>query len=395
MQLKNILILASSAEDLHRIEDQLRDESDWHLTLLRVTETLNGNLRRAFSEVDLALVCCRSGQSSLLEAIDALPEAHRPRVLVCGDLNSPEATRLLVRIGVVDLLPSTPTTPELQSAVRRALREVRTTDRSEREACVVSVFDASGGTSAPLIAGSLAHLVAEASRKTLLIDLDLIYAPLAAMFGLNSTRGIVEAIRNVDSLDMTALEGYVVRHSSGLDLLTSVATGAIPPSLNANEFSRVLALCQKRYEFIFIAANRWLDPLSIEAASASHHVLVVVSQSLTDVRLATRLRQLLTQSVGVPESVVRIILNRYSTRSPVKDAMISKVIGATPFAKIPEDGPLVRRSLDSGVPLAELDRHSPLTEALIALETQLTGAMPVAPVSAVRRVFATFSRGER
>lgn len=395
MHLKNILILAYSDEDLHRLEDQLRDERDWRLTLLRVTETLNGTLRRAFSEVDLALIYCRSGQSSLLEAIDALPEAHRPKVLVCGDLNSPEATRLLVRIGVVDLLPSTPTTPELQSAVRRALREVRTTGRSEREAHVISVFGASGGTGAWLIAGSLAHLMAGASKKTLLIDLDLIYAPLAAMFGLTPVRGIVEAIRNVDSLDITALDGYVVRHSSGLDLLSNVATGAIPLSLSAAEFSRLLALCQQRYEFIFISANRWLDPASIEAASASHHVLVTFSQSLSDVRLATRLRQLLTQSVGVPEPVIRIILNRYSTRSPVKDDMISKAIGAMPFSRIPEDGPLVRRSLDSGVPLAELDRHSPMTEALIALQGQLTGARLAPQVSAVRRVLGTFSRGER
>lgn len=395
MHLKNILILASSAEDLHRIEDQLRDESDWHLTLLRVTEALNGNLRRAFSEVDLVLVCCRNGQSSLLETIDAMPETHRPRVVVCGDLNSPEATRLLVRIGVVDLLPSTPTTPELLSAVKRALRDVRTTDRSEREARVTSVFGASGGVGALLIAGSLAHLSAVASRKTLLIDLDLIYAPLAAMFGLHPTRGVIEAIKNVDSLDMTALDGYVVRHNSGLDLLASVASGGVPASMNAAEFSRLLALCQKRYEWIFISANRWLDPASIEAAIASHHVLVAVSQSLCDVRLATRLRHLLTQSVGVPDSVVRIVLNRYSTRSPVKDDMISKAVGTTPYAKIPEDAPLVRRSLDSGVPVAELDRHAPLTEALIVLEGQLTGVAPVPAVSAVRRAFATLSRGER
>jgi len=104
---------------------------------------------------------------------------------------------------------------------------------------------------------------------------------------------------------------------------------------------------------------------------------------------------LLTLNVGVPDSVVRIILNRYSTRSPVKDDMISKAVGATPYAKIPEDGPLVRRSLDSGVPVAELDRHAPLTEALIALKGQLTGVAPAPAVSAVRRVFATLSRGER
>jgi len=393
MQLKRILILASSDEDLHRLEDQLRDESDWHLTSVRVTEALNGTLRRAFSEVDLALVCCRSGQVSLLEAIDALPEANRPRVLVCGDLNSPEATRLLVRIGVVDLLSSTPTTEELQATVRRALREVQKTERSEHAAEVISVFSASGGAGASIIAGSLAHLVAESKKNTLLIDLDLIYAPIEAMFGLHATRGIVEAIRNLDSLDATALDGYIARHDSGLHLLSSVATGAIPTALDASHFARLLDLCQRRYDYIFIAANRWLDSASVEGAAASHHVLVVLSQSLADVRHATRLRQLLTQGVGVPDSILRIILNKYSTRSPVKDDMISKAVGAITVGKIPEDGPLVRRSLDSSTPLAALDRHSEVTEALVALETRLTGLPEVPAVGAVRRMFANLARG--
>lgn len=395
MQLKNILILASSDEDLHRLEDQLRDVSDWRLTLLRMTEALNGNLRRAFSDVDLVLVCCRNGQVSLLAAIDALPETPRPRVLVCGDLSSPEATRLLVRIGVVDLLSSTPTTPELQAAVRRAFREPHKTDGVEREARVISVLGVSDDAGAVLMTGSLAHRVAEANKKTLLVDLDLIYAPMAAMFGLQPSRGLLEAIRHVDSLDATALDGYVVRHESGVHLLSSIASGAIPPALDAAAFDRLLSICQRRYEFIFVYANRWLDPTSIKAVSTSHHVLVTLSQSVSDVRFASRLCSLLTQSVGVPASVLHVVLNRYSARSTLRDDMISKAVGTSVFAKIPADDALARRSVDSGIPLTELDRHSPLTEALLTLEGRLTGLTPPPPVSPVRRIFSTFARGER
>jgi Flp pilus assembly CpaE family ATPase len=121
-----------------------------------------------------------------------------------------------------------------------------------------------------------------------------------------------------------------------------------------------LMLCRECYDFIFIVANRWLDAASIEAATESQDLLLVLGQSLAEVRHATRLRQMLTQGVGVPESVIRLIVNRYSTRSPVKDDMIKKAVGATPFAKIPEDISLVRHSLDAGIPLATLDRHAPL-----------------------------------
>lgn len=395
MQLKTILILSSSDEDLRRIEDQLRDEGAWRLKSLRITEALNGALRRAFADTDLAIVCCRSGQVSLLEAIESLPESHRPRVLVCGDLSSPEATRLLVRIGVVDLLPPTPTTPELQSAIRRALRGLDAAAQPEREARIISVFGATGGVGASLIAATLSHLVAKAGHRALLVDLDLHYAPLTAMLGVRSSRGINEAIQQVDALDSTALEGYVARHESGLHLLSGIPEGAVPVVPSGADFAKLLMLCRECYDFIFIVANRWLDAASIEAATESQDLLLVLGQSLAEVRHATRLRQMLTQGVGVPESVIRLIVNRYSTRSPVKDDMIKKAVGTTPFAKIPEDISLVRHSLDAGIPLATLDRHAPLTEALIDLERRLTGVTSAPQHSPVRRLFSALSRGDR
>ena len=395
MQLKNILILSSSDEDLRRIEDQLGDEGEWRLHSLRVTEALNGSLRRAFSDTDLAIVCCRSGQVSLLEAIDALPESHRPRVVVCGDLSSPEATRLLVRIGVVDLLPPTPTTPELRSAIRRAMRGLEAATPPEREARIISVFGATGGIGVSMIAATLAHLMAKAGRRVLLVDLDLHYAPLLAMLGLRSSRGINEALQQVDSLDSTALEGYVARHESGLHLLAGIPEGTIPIVPSGTDFAKLLMSCRESYDFIFIAANRWLDPASVEAATESQDLLLVLGQSLAEVRLATRLRQMLTQGVGVPESVIRIIVNRYSTRSPVKDDMINKAVGATPFAKIPEDPALVRHSLDAGIPLATLDRHAPVTEALFDLERRLTGVASTPQLSPVHRLLSALSGSHR
>jgi len=79
----------------------------------------------------------------------------------------------------------------------------------------------------------------------------------------------------------------------------------------------------------------------------------------------------------------------------VKDDMIKKAVGATPFAKIPEDISLVRHSLDAGIPLATLDRHAPLTEALIDLERRLTGVTSAPQHSPVRRLFSALSRGDR
>lgn len=387
------MILSASDADLHRLEDQLRDLDDLRVSTLRLTEAINGSLRRALSSADLVLVCCRNGQVAPLAAIDALPGSQRPRIVVCGEVSSPEATRLLVRIGVVDLLPSTPTTPELQAAITRALRDVVGETAPDHEASTISVIGAAGGVGASFIACTLAHLsAAAAARPTMLIDLDLAYAPMAAMLGLRPSRGIHDALTQIDTLDAMALEGYTTRHDSGLKLLCSSTDAAMPRSIEGSEFARLLRLARARQDLVVIAANRWFDPATVEVIAESQQVLMVLGQSLAEVRNAVRLRSLLIESLGLPVGVLRVVINRYSDRLPVQAEMIEKALGLSSAFRVPPDMELVRRSIDSGEPIAELDRYAPLTRALITLENELTGSRIESGRTPLRRILATLTR---
>jgi pilus assembly protein CpaE len=393
--LRNILILSASDADLHRLDDQLRDLEDLRVSTLRLTDAVNGSLRRALSGADLALVCCRNGHVAPLAAIDSLPGSQRPRIVVCGEVSSPEATRLLVRIGVVDLLSSTPTTTELQAAISRALRDVAGETVSDHEASTISVLGAAGGVGASFIACTLAHLSASAAaRPTMLVDLDLFYAPMAAMLGLRPARGIHDALAQIDTLDAVALEGYATRHGSGLKLLCSSIDGPLPRGVEGSEYARLLRLARARQDLVVIAANRWFDPATIEAIAESQKVLIVLGQSLAEVRNAVRLRSLLIESLGLPDGVLRVVINRYSDRLPVQAEMIEKAVGVSSAFRIPPDAPLVRRSIDAGEPLVELDRYAPLTRALIALENELTGSRIESDRKPLRRILATLTRSD-
>lgn len=391
--LRNILILSATDADLNRLEDQLRDREDLRVSTLRLTEAVNGSLRRALAGADLVLVCCRNGHVASLAAIDALPESQRSRIVVCGEVSSPEATRLLVRIGAVDLLPSTPTTTELHAAISRALRDVAGEMPSDHEASTISVIGAAGGVGTSFIACTLAHLAASAAaRRTMLIDLDLAYAPMPAMLGLRPSRGIHDALAQIDTLDAVALEGYATRHDSGLKILCSSTEGPLPRNIEGGEFARLLRLARARQDLVVIAVNRWFDPATIEAIAESQKVLIVLGQSLAEVRNAVRLRSLLVDSLGLPDGVLRVVINRYSDRHPVGVEMIEKVLGSAQAFRIPTDVALVRRSIDSGEPLAELDRYAPLTRALIALENEVTGSQIEPDRKPLRRILATLTR---
>ena len=251
-------------EDLTRVEDQLRDIAEIRSRTLLFHDSSNGLLRRSFAEADLIVLCCHSRQLRLLSAVDALAMPQRPPILVCGDLNTPEETKLLVRIGVADLLPSVPTTDELQAAVSQALRNHGENPTLNRDPRVITVLGAAGGVGASFIACNLAHILqSEAHQQTLLIDLDRAYAPITAMLDLKPTRGIEEAVTNLHTLDALALDGYTTRHESGLHLLASTIDSPFPRAISGSEMSNLLSIIKGRHDLIIVAANRWLDEVSI------------------------------------------------------------------------------------------------------------------------------------
>jgi pilus assembly protein CpaE len=392
-----VLLVGTNQEDIARLADQLDTIEGIHLRSILFEECSNGMLRRPYSEADLIILCCRSHCLKLLSAIDALANTDRRPILVCGDLSSAEETKLLVRIGVEDLLSSTPSTEELQQAVTAALRNHKPILSPQPEATVVTVLGAAGGVGASMIACNLAHMFqAEAQKPTLLIDLDRICTPIASMLGLRSSRGLDEAITNLVTLDAIALDGYSARHDSGLQLLASVADESLPAPVSGSDFSRLLTIARDRFELIVIAANRWLDEPSIEAVLQSQLLLVVMRPELADLRATKMLRTILTETLGIYEDSMRIVVNRYSPRDTIQRQSVLKAIGSKsePFM-IPEDRSLVSRSIDAGSPLTEIARDAATTRAIMQLASSIVGKPIKTPARTFERFWISLSRGEK
>ena len=376
-------------EDLTGVDDQLRDIAEIRSRTLLVHNASNGLLRRSLAEADLIVLCCRSRPLRLLSAVDALAMPQRPPILVCGDLNTPEETKLLVRIGVADLLPSVPTTDELQAAVWRALRNHGVSPTSTHDPRVITAIGAAGGVGASFIACNLAHILqTEAHQTTLLIDLDRAYAPITAMLDLKPTRGIEDAVTNLHTLDALALDGYTTRHESGLHLLASTIDSLVPRAVSSSEMSNLLSIIKGRHDLIIVAANRWLDEASIEALAQSQCVLTILRPELADLRSARRLHSLLTTTMGLHEESIHTVINRHPLRPTLPDSLFQKALAISTVCRIPEDTALVRHSIDSGTPIMAIDRDAAASRALL----QLANILAETPIPERQQPFARFWR---
>src|SRR5262245_35879094 len=144
-----------------------------------------------------------------------LPDAA---VFAIGDLNRPQQIVEVMRSGAQEYLASPTSTSNLLDAFVRLSSKKRKVDSAGKRGKLITVVNAKGGCGATTVAVNTA-LMLQRSGNTVLFDL----APLAhaaLQLNLKPAFTVQDALKNLHRLDQSLLEGFMARHSSGLNLLT-------------------------------------------------------------------------------------------------------------------------------------------------------------------------------
>lgn len=363
-----VCLAGRSADWLHGMVHLLEDIAGFAVTPRNTAQQPLEGLLRESRVPDVVVVSCSDDELSDLDALALLDPGARPAVIACGTLTTPVANRAVVRAGATDLLPATPQSNELRAALARVTPRGPSSSAPVGRGDITAVIGAAGGVGATFLACNLAHLAAVSSGgRAMLVDLDLAYSPMAGILDLRPERGLTEALQQLASLDAVALEGYIVRHESGLGLLAAGPEVALQERIDVEKFRGLLQLLMNTQGHVFIEGNRWLDGPTMAALEESRHVLVVLNQSVVQVRNAARLYRLLWQQCAVPRERLVVVLNRHSSHSPVQHDMVRRAIGCDAPFVIPEVSELASDSLDGGIPVFDLDRSSELARALMQL----------------------------
>ena len=120
--------------------------------------------------------------------------------------------------------------------------------------------------------------------------------------------------------------------------------------------------------------------------------MLVLQQSVLHVRNAARLMGILKTELGVPSDRIRIVLNRYRKDALVELDDVRRSLDLDTVLTVPSHYRSALESLDTGVPLCEIDRNSALARSLRQVVTTLTGDRPVAHAGLLQRVLPNFLR---
>ena len=311
-----------------------------------------------------------------LAALLQRPAHERPPLLVCGPLEEREGIRLAMQAGARDFLPEPVAADELLAALGRMLQETQAGQATGGK--LVAVMNAKGGSGATLLACNLAHQLSARGGSTLLLDLDLQFGSVAHCLDVVPAHSHMEVLQQIEEMDSVALRGFCSHFSPTLHVLGGRSGElCLPQDVQLEQLEALLRLARSTYDWVVVDLPRQIDHLTGITLEQADRVYILVQQSLSHLKDATRLVRIMRDDLGVQGNRLQVVVNRYDKASPVSLRDIAEALRCTELQKLPNDYAVVSESQNTGVPLELHAPRAPVTLGMRELSQALLGTKAV------------------
>lgn len=261
--------------------------------------------------------------------------------------------------------------------------------RQKGKGRLTAIINAKGGSGASFLACNVAHCMASDLRvRVALLDMDMQFGTLPLYLDLTPRDGVAAALANADQIDTVALEGYMLKHPSGLRLLASMSEELpLPWEVPEERLERLLGQAVEDFEHVVVDLPRQIDPLTSRIMERSEHLLIVMQQGISYLRDAKRMVRIATRDLAIPNDRIHLVVNRHDRNCPIDSAQIQAALKPGSLIEVPNDFRRVSEAINLGVPLCESARGAAITKAIIAIAEKLTNRRKAERRGALGAVF--------
>jgi pilus assembly protein CpaE len=254
-----------------------------------------------------------------------------------------------------------------------------------RKATMVTLLGVKGGVGVTSLAVHLATFAARMNGgRTLLIDQHPDLGDVSVYLGLGQQHHqyhFYELVANVHRLDEELLQGFVLRHESGLHVLCSPDAFDTMKLTAGASIDSALETLRRLYEIIVIDCAPGLTRFNVSCADKSDKVCLITTPEVPSVRNLARYLDHLGR-FNCPEEKLDVVINRDSKRNAISRQQVEKAIKRPVNIAIPNDYNELIEAINTGRPLLP-DRSSDLVASIRGWAQSLVssgGAMAKAPV---------------
>ncbi len=363
MNKMKVLLVSRCQSAARKADDILSERADVEVDTRLLSNGSVDPLQGVAYTPDL-LVIYDHGAEGELETLQQMPADARPPLIVFGPGDNAKTIRLAMRAGARDYLTIPVDKSEMFAAIDEIAAQRKGSSRSERGNLHVFI-NGKGGSGATFLATNIAHGLAVDGHKVTLVDLDLQFSGLCRYLDLTPKQDILEAIRAVDNMDETAADAFTTRHDSGLRLLSASESRLVMNQEISPESMLTLIEKYREYnDYVIVDLPRHIDVMNATVLEAADKITVVMQQSFPHLHDTARLLSILHNELNVDADRINVVVNRYSKNLPILIKDIETALNIESLIKIPNQYRVTSESVNSGVPLSEVDRKAAVTKGL-------------------------------
>ena len=303
----------------------------------------------------VALVDFDKDPTQALNSIERLRHIFLKRISIVAvgtDLN-PNLLLQAIRLGCVEYLTKPLVHTELRASLKRfAENFVHNQPARNSTGRIMAFFGAKGGVGSTTLAVHLAaHLATAHGRKTLLIDHKHQLGHVALYLGLKDTRyHFEELLQNVDRLDTDLLSGYVLHHSTGLDVLASPDRSANFREGTQEELERVMDFLRREYDCVLIDSSLTYQETKMSLIEQADDIYLISTADVASLRDLVRLVDHISQ-VPSADGKLHIVMNRSTSNESITPEQIRKIVRFPVAHTVPNNYFELLKSINLGEPI--------------------------------------------
>jgi pilus assembly protein CpaE len=266
------------------------------------------------------------------------------------------------------------------------------TGRARNTGHIISFFGAKGGVGTTTVAVTLAYyLVRQKNKRVLLIDNHPEFGHVCLYLGLDGSRyHFDELIRNVNRLDSTLLRGFIAKHGSGLEVLSSPESHDLTRTVDPDALERTLEFLRGEYDYIILDCQTSLEEVSLAVMDRSDQIYLVATPDIGAIRDLSRYIDGLSRNEST-SARLHVIINRYSSHGAIAIEQIEKAIRVPVEVRLCNAYTECQRAINVGEPIGP-DKKSEISGQFTRWTSMLTGEEAAVKTQPARKGFSLFGQ---
>jgi pilus assembly protein CpaE len=323
---------------------------------------------------DICLIDFDPNRDQATRTAERVHEAFADTAIFAISSNSqPEVIIRAMRCGCSEYLVKPLDLDQLVEALARVGGRKKE-KREQAAGHLVALLGAKGGSGVTTLAIYLGAILAQLhQRKTLLVDLHSDLGDASLYLGLKKhPYHFFDLADNTHRLDADLLQGFVIRHPSGLEVLAAPEGFDVPRHISGEDIAHTLTFLRGRYEDVVVDCHPGLDDQNVAVIDQADQLYLIAQPEIPALRNVSRYIDQLSRFQYPPDKI-RVVINRHTPRNRlISDADIEKAIRKSIYWKVPNQYHEVMKTVNNGDALS-LTSTSDFVRSLTGLGEVLAG----------------------